>query len=163
MIWVDFAIIGIIALSAVIGLARGFIREVLSLAIWVVAVFAAWTFHRPLAEQLTPWLSTPSVRIGVAFIILVLVVLILGAILGQILTTLIEKTGLTGTDRLLGVVFGAARGALLVAVLVYLAALTPMPDDPWWKESQLIGHFQTLADRMLALIPPEVEAKLKSL
>ncbi len=163
MIWVDFAIIGIIALSAIIGLARGFIREVLSLAIWVVAVFAAWTFHRPLAEQLTPWLSTPSVRIGVAFIILVLVVLILGAILGQILTTLIEKTGLTGTDRLLGVVFGAARGALLVAVLVYLAALTPMPDDPWWKESQLIGHFQTLADRMLALIPPEVEAKLKSL
>lgn len=163
MIWVDFAIIGIIALSAIIGLARGFIREVLSLAIWVVAVFAAWTFHRPLAEQLTPWLSTPSVRIGVAFIILVLVVLILGAILGQILSTLIEKTGLTGTDRLLGVVFGAARGALLVAVLVYLAALTPMPDDPWWKESQLIGHFQTLADRMLALIPPEVEAKLKSL
>ena len=163
MIWVDFAIIGIIALSAVIGLARGFIREVLSLAIWVVAVFAAWTFHRPLAEQLTPWLSTPSVRIGVAFIILVLVVLILGAILGQILTTLIEKTGLTGTDRLLGVVFGAARGALLVAVLVYLAALTPMPEDTWWKESQLIGHFQTLADRMLALIPPEVEAKLKSL
>lgn len=163
MIWVDFAIIGIIALSAIIGLARGFIREVLSLAIWVVAVFAAWTFHRPLAEQLTPWLSTPSVRIGVAFIVLVLVVLILGAILGQILSTLIEKTGLTGTDRLLGVVFGAARGALLVAVLVYLAALTPMPDDPWWKESQLIGHFQTLADRMLALIPPEVEAKLKSL
>ena len=163
MIWVDFAIIGIIALSAIIGLARGFIREVLSLAIWVVAVFAAWTFHRPLAEQLTPWLSTPSVRIGVAFIILVLVVLILGAILGQILSTLIEKTGLTGTDRLLGVVFGAARGALLVAVLVYLAALTPMPDDPWWKESQLIGHFQTLPDRVLALIPPEVEAKLKSL
>lgn len=163
MIWVDFAIIGIIALSAVIGLARGFIREVLSLAIWVVAVFAAWTFHRPLAEQLTPWLSTPSVRIGVAFIILVLVVLILGAILGQILTTLIETTGLTGTDRLLGVVFGAARGALLVAVLVYLAALTPMPEDPWWKESQLIGHFQTLADRLLALVPPEVEAKLKSL
>ena len=163
MIWVDYAIIGIIVLSAIIGLSRGLIREVLSLTIWVVAVFAAWTFHRPLAEQLTPWLSTPSVRIGVAFIILVLVVLILGAIVGQILTTLIEKTGLTGTDRLLGVVFGAARGALLVAVLVYLAALTPMPDDPWWKESQLIGHFQTLADRMLALIPPEVEAKLKSL
>jgi membrane protein required for colicin V production len=64
---------------------------------------------------------------------------------------------------LLGVVFGAARGALLVAVLVYLAALTPMLEDPWWKESLLIGHFQTLADRVLAMIPPEVEAKLKSL
>jgi membrane protein required for colicin V production len=163
MIWVDFVIIGILALSAVIGLARGLIREVLSLAIWVVAVFAAWTFHRPLADQLTPWLSTPSVRIGVAFIVLVLVVLILGAILGQLLTTLVDKTGLTGTDRLLGVVFGAARGALLVALLVYLAALTPIPEDPWWAQSRLIGHFQTLADRLLAMIPPELAAKLKSL
>jgi membrane protein required for colicin V production len=163
MIWVDYVIIAILALSAVIGLARGLIREVLSLIIWVVAVLVAWRFHSALADQLTPWLSTPSVRIGVAFVILVFVVLILGAILGQLLTTLVDKTGLTGTDRLLGVVFGAARGALLVAVLVYLAALTPMPEDPWWKESQLIGHFQTLADRVLAMIPPAVEAKLKSL
>ena len=163
MIWVDFVIIGILALSAVIGLARGLIREVLSLTIWVVALFAAWTFHSPLADQLIPWLSTPSVRVGVAFVVVVFVVLILGAILGQIMTTLVDKTGLTGTDRLLGVVFGAARGALLVAVLVYLAALTPMPEDLWWKESQLIGHFQTLADRMLAMIPPDVVAKLKSL
>lgn len=163
MIWVDYVIIAIVALSAAIGLARGLIREVLSLAIWVAAAFVAWTFHRPLADQLTPWLSTPSVRIGVAFVILVFVVLILGAILGQILTALVDKTGLTGTDRLLGVVFGAARGALLVAILVYLASLTPMPEDPWWKESRLIGHFQTLADRILAMIPPELEAKLKSL
>ena len=163
MIWVDYVIIGILALSAVIGLARGLIREVLSLVIWVVAVLVAWTFHNALADQLAPWLSTPSVRIGVAFVILVFVVLILGAILGQVLTTLVDKTGLTGTDRLLGVVFGAARGALLVAVLVYLASLTPMREDPWWKESRLVGHFQTLADRILAMIPPEVEAKLKSL
>jgi membrane protein required for colicin V production len=163
MIWVDYVIVGTIALSAVIGLARGLIREVLSLVIWVVAAFAAWSFHRSVADQLTPWLSQPSVRVGVAFVLLVLAVLILGAILGQVLSALVDKTGLTGTDRLLGVVFGAARGALLVAILVYLASLTPMPEDPWWKESALIGQFQTLADRILAMIPPELEAKLKSL
>jgi membrane protein required for colicin V production len=163
MIWVDYVIIAVIALSALIGLARGLIREVLSLLIWVAAAGVAWLFHRTLADQLTPWLSTPTVRIGVAFVILVFVVLILGAILGQLLTTLIDKTGLTGTDRLLGVLFGAARGAVLVAVLVYLAALTPMAEDPWWTESELIGHFQTLADRLLVLIPPEVVAKVKSL
>jgi membrane protein required for colicin V production len=76
---------------------------------------------------------------------------------------LIDKTGLTGTDRLLGILFGAARGAVLVALMVYLAALTPMLEDPWWRESQLIGHFQTLADRLLDLIPPEIQAKIKSL
>jgi membrane protein required for colicin V production len=163
MIWVDYVIIAVIALSAVIGLARGLIREVLSLVIWVAAGAVAWVFHRPLADQLTPWLSTPSVRVGVAFVILVFVVLILGAIFGQLLTTLIDKTGLTGTDRLLGILFGAARGAVLVALMVYLAALTPMLEDPWWRESQLIGHFQTLADRLLDLIPPEIQAKIKSL
>jgi membrane protein required for colicin V production len=163
MIWVDYVIIALIALSAVIGLARGLIREVLSLVIWVAAGAVAWLFHRPLADQLTPWLSTPSVRVGVAFVILVFVVLILGAIFGQLLTTLIDKTGLTGTDRLLGILFGAARGAVLVALMVYLAALTPMLEDPWWRESQLIGHFQTLADRLLDLIPPEIQAKIKSL
>lgn len=163
MIWVDYVIIAVIALSAVIGLARGLIREVLSLVIWVAAGAVAWVFHRPLADQLTPWLSTPSVRVGVAFVILVFVVLILGAIFGQLLTTLIDKTGLTGTDRLLGILFGAARGAVLVALIVYLAALTPMLEDPWWRESQLIGHFQTLADRLLDLIPPEIQAKIKSL
>jgi membrane protein required for colicin V production len=163
MIWVDYVIIGIIALSAVIGLARGLIREVLSLVIWVVAAFVAWTFHGSVADQLTPWLSQPSVRVGVAFVLLVFAVLILGAILGQVLTTLVDKTGLSGTDRLLGVVFGAARGALLVAILVYLASLTPMREDPWWKESALIGQFQTLADRILAMVPPELEVKLKSL
>ena len=82
MIWVDYVIIAVIALSALIGLARGLIREVLSLVIWVAAAGVAWVFHRPLADQLTPWLSTPTVRIGVAFVILVFVVLILGAISG---------------------------------------------------------------------------------
>lgn len=163
MIWVDYVIIAVIALSAVIGLARGLIREVLSLVIWVAAGGVAWVFHRTLADQLTPWLSTPSVRVGVAFVILVFVVLILGAIFGQLLTTLIDRTGLTGTDRLLGILFGAARGAVLVALMVYLAALTPMLEDPWWNESHLIGHFQTLADRLLDLIPPEIQAKIKSL
>jgi membrane protein required for colicin V production len=163
MIWVDYAILGIILLSAVIGLVRGLIREVVSLAIWVVAAFVAWSFYQPVAEMLTPWVSTPSLRLGLAVLILVVGVLFLGAIFAYILTLLVEKTGLTGTDRLLGLVFGAARGAVIVALAVFLAALTPLTQDPWWQQSQLLVHFQHLADQILALVPPELTARVKSI
>jgi len=163
MIWVDYVIIGIIALSAVIGLARGLIREVIALAVWVCALLAAWMFYRPVADQIAPWIATPSVRMGAAVVILVLGVLILGALLGYLLSVLVDKTGLTGTDRLLGMVFGAGRGAVLVALLVFLAALTPVIEDPWWSESSLLPKFQLLADLMLDMIPPDVTDRIKAL
>lgn len=163
MIWVDYIIIAIIALSALIGLARGFVREVISLVVWVAALAAAWFFYEPLAAQLTPWIDTPSVRIGVAVLILVFSVLIAGAILGYLLATLVDRTGLTGTDRLLGMVFGAARGAVLVALVVFLASLTPLTQDPWWDQSQLLDQFKILADWMLAQVPPDVTERIKAL
>ncbi len=163
MIWVDYVIIGIIALSALIGLARGLVREVISLVVWIAALAAAWLFYEPLAVELTPWISTPSIRIGVAVLMLVFGVLIAGAILGYLLTTLVDKTGLSGTDRLLGVVFGAARGAVLVALVVFLASLTPITQDPWWDQSQLLDQFKILADWMLEQVPPDVTERIKAL
>jgi membrane protein required for colicin V production len=163
MIWIDLIIIAVIGLSALIGFARGLIREVLSLAIWIGAILVAWIYHRELATHLIAWISTPSVRLGAAFLILVFAVLIAGSIVGHLLTTLVEKTGLTGTDRLFGVVFGGVRGALLVAMLVFLGALTPLPDDPWWGQSVLIGRFQALAERILDEVPQDVVDRVKSL
>jgi membrane protein required for colicin V production len=163
MIWVDYVIIGIIALSAIIGLARGLIREVIALAVWIVAALAAWMFYVPVAEQLTPWIETPSVRMAAALLILVLGVLIVGAIVAYVLSVLVDKTGLTGTDRLLGMVFGAGRGAVLVALLVFLATLTPIAEDPWWSQSRLLPKFQLLADLMLDMIPPDVTDKIRAI
>lgn len=163
MIWVDYVIIAIIALSALIGLARGLVREVISLAVWIAALAVAWLFYEPLAIELTPWISTPSIRIGVAVLMLVFGVLIAGAILGYLLATLVDKTGLTGTDRLLGIVFGAARGAVLVALVVFLASLTPLTEDPWWDQSQLLDQFKVLADWMLEQVPPDVTERIKAL
>jgi len=163
MIWVDYVIIGIIALSAIIGLARGLIREVIALAVWVLAVLAAWMFYVPVAEQLTPWIATPSVRLGAAVLLLILGVLIAGALVAYLLSVLVDKTGLTGTDRLLGMVFGAGRGAVLVALLVFLGTLTPIASDPWWTESSLLPKFQLLADLMLDMIPPDLTDRIKAI
>jgi membrane protein required for colicin V production len=163
MIWVDYVIIGIIALSAIIGLARGLIREVLALAVWIVAAFAAWMFYVPVAAQLEPWIATPSIRMAAAVVILVLGVLVIGAIVAYLLSVLVDKTGLTGTDRLLGMVFGAGRGAVLVALLVFLATLTPVAEDPWWSQSRLLPRFQLLADLMLDMIPPDVTERIRAI
>jgi len=156
MIWVDYVILGIVGLSALISLVRGFVREAVSLIIWFVAFALAWSYFREFAQHLSPWVETPSVRLGLAFIILLVAVLIIGAIVGFLIGQLVDKTGLSGTDRLLGMVFGAARGAVLVAILVLLAGLTPFPQDPWWQQSQLIVHFQQLALWLLSLLPPEI-------
>jgi membrane protein required for colicin V production len=160
MIWVDYVIIGIITLSALISLMRGFVREALSLLVWVVAFWIAWAFFRELALQLDV-ISVPSVRLGVSFAILFVTTLVLGALVNFLAGQLVEKTGLSGTDRLIGVVFGAARGALLVAVLVWLAGLTPFPNDPWWQESRLIVFFQELAVWLKSLLPADIGGAFK--
>jgi membrane protein required for colicin V production len=163
MDWVDYAIIGTVGLSVLIGLTRGFLREMLSFVVWLGALFIAWTFHKELAAELARWLTSPVMRLAAAFLILVSSVLILGAIFGYPLSILVQKMGLTGTDRVLGMVFGAARGAILVAMAVFLAALTPLEEDAWWQESALIGRFQVLAQRVLEQVPTSAVDKLKSL
>jgi len=158
MIWVDYVIIGILGLSAMISLVRGFMREALSLAAWVLAFWVSWTFFRELAVQLD-WFSVPSVRLGAAFAILFVATLMVGALVNFLMGQLVDKTGLSGTDRLIGVFFGAARGAVLVAMLVLLAGLTPFPNDPWWGDSQLIEYFQELAIWLKELLPPDIGEK----
>jgi len=160
MIWIDYVIIGIIGLSAVISLMRGFMREAFSLAAWVLAFWVAWTFFRDLALRMD-WISVPSVRLGLSFAILFVTTLIVGGLVNYLVGQLVDKTGLTGTDRLIGMLFGAARGILLVSVLILLAGLTPLPEDPWWKESQLINYFQELAVWLKTLLPENIGEKFR--
>lgn len=160
MIWVDYVIIGVLALSALIGVIRGLIREVVALGVWVAAFAAAWIYYEPVAEQLTPWISTPSLRLGLAVVLLIVGVLILGALVGYLLGLLVDRTGLTGTDRLLGMIFGGLRGVVLVAALVFIGGATPLIEDPWWDESQLIPYFEQTAETLLDYLPHEIVEKL---
>ena len=145
MIWIDYSIIGVIFISLVIGLFRGFVKEAFSLLTWVVAIFVGLAFSREFSGYLQSIISYPSARIAAAFAILFIATLILGGIVGFLLGELVKKTGLTGSDRFAGMIFGIGRGMLVVALLVMLAGLTPLPEDPWWRESKLIPPFQKLA------------------
>jgi len=145
MLWIDYVIIGIIALSAIISVVRGFVKEVLSLAAWVLAFWVALTFSPQLSVLLSDYIATPSVSLFAAFAALFIVTLILSALVNHLIAAIVEKTGLSGTDRMLGVLFGLLRGAAIVTLLVLLAAATPMPNDAWWQDSVLIEHFEKLA------------------
>ena len=155
MAWLDIVILGIILLSALISLERGFVREAFSLAVWVLAFWVSWSFFRDLEVPLQAWIESPTVRLGVAFATLMIATLVVGGLVNFLIIQLVERTGMSGSDRLIGMVFGAARGVLLVAVLVLLAGLTPMPEEDWWLESGLVGYFQELSYWLRDLLPPE--------
>ena len=154
--WVDFALAGIVALSAVISVLRGFIREALALMGWVAAVWVAFTFTDSLAVLFEQHVTLPSLRMGLSFVLLFAGTLVLSALAVYLVGLLVDKTGLSGTDRMLGVVFGAARGFIIAAILVLLAGLTPMPLDPWWRASVLLPHFQGVAEQLRRLLPEEI-------
>ncbi|QPK63862.1 CvpA family protein [Methylomonas sp. LL1] len=156
MIWIDYAIVFVVFVSAIIGLMRGFIKEAFALLTWGIAIGVGIQYSRDFAVLLQNTISYPSARIATAFILLFFLTLILGGLISFILNHLIEKTGLTGTDRLVGMLFGIIRGAVLVSLMVMLAGVTPLPEDPWWKQSLLIQPFQSLAVWLKDLIPSDM-------
>ena len=159
MSWLDLVILGVIALSALISLIRGFVKESISLVTWIVAGVLAFRYFSPMASLLEPCVESPTVRNVAGFGILFVVTLIIGAVVNFIMSQLVSKTGLSGTDKALGVVFGAARGVLIVTMIVLLASLTPMPEASWWQDSVTVDFFQQIAEWLKGIIPADTVDK----
>lgn len=142
----DYFIIGIIILSLVISLFRGFVKEVISLASWIFAFYVASRFYQILAQYFTQ-IENELTRNAVSIAILFLVSLLFGSLINYILSMLVNKTGLSGTDRVLGACFGVLRGVLIVAaILFFLDSFTDFAQTSYWKESKLLVHFQFVID-----------------
>lgn len=157
----DYIILAILAISSLISLWRGFIREAFSLALWILAFWVSWTFFKDVEPYLLEYLDSPTLRMGAAFGILMIATLIVGGIVNFLLIQLVEKTGMSGTDRFIGMAFGLARGALLVSVLVLLAGLTTLPQESWWTSSTLVPYFQELAYWLRDMLPPDMAERFK--
>jgi len=160
LIWIDYVILGIISISAIIGLFRGLVKEAFSLGSWLVSIFIGIRFSQSFSVYLIDYIDVPSVRVATAFIILLLLSLLLGSMLSYLVSQIVEKTGLSGTDRFAGLIFGIARGMVVMSVLVLLAGLTPLPQDPWWVQSTLIGPFQELSVWLREQIPSGITGYL---
>jgi membrane protein required for colicin V production len=142
--WADWTIVAILGVSVAFSLLRGFVKEALSLAAWICATFVAVAFHERLAVVFARWIETPSLRLILAFAALFIATLLIGAIVNRLMGTLIAASGLGGLDRLLGTVFGLARGLLIVfAIVIWLPMALPVKADGWWSQSTLIPHFES--------------------
>ncbi|HET6633206.1 MAG TPA: CvpA family protein [Rhodanobacteraceae bacterium] len=156
MNWVDYAIIGMLALSVLVGLWRGLITEVLALVIWVAAFWVAWTFGERVAAVFASSIELPWARLVLGYTLCFVGVLVVGSLLRFVLHKLIDGTGLSGSDRMLGMVFGLARGVLVVTLVVLLAGFTPMPGASWWQHSRVLPGFQEAAQWLGTRLPGQI-------
>lgn len=146
LIWIDWVIIAIITVSTLISLKRGFVREALSLVTWVGAFVIARTFHPQMQGLLESTVETPLVRLVAAFAILFFSTLIVGAIINNIVGHLVKVTGLSATDRVLGMGFGLLRGLVVIIVGIAFTRYTPLAQDTWWRTSVMISHLAVVED-----------------
>lgn len=151
--WADLVLLGILAISTIIGLWRGFIVEVLSLVVWVAAFWLAFQFGAAAATMFDGLVDTPSARLFLGYGLVFLAALVIGGLVTWLVSKLVSSTGLSGTDRMLGLGFGLLRGAALCSVLVLLLGFTPLPQDAWWQESRLLPGFQGPAEWMRGWLP----------
>lgn len=161
MNWADYAVLGVIVVSIVIGLWRGLVSEVMALVIWIAAFWVAWAFGASVSAQFDGLIQTPSLRVLTGYGLCFLAVLLLGALVRYLVSRLVESTGLTGTDRLLGMLFGLLRGMLVVVLLVFLLGFTPFSRDRWWHQSVLIAQAQVGADWLVQRLPEDLRGYLQ--
>src|ERR1700758_5159379 len=157
---VDLIIIAVLALSVLVGLWRGLISEVLALVTWIAAFWVAWTYGPAVSTHFEHSIETPLLRLLVGYGLCFIGVLILGALVRFAIQALVDSTGLSGTDRLLGMVFGFVRGLLLVTLLVFLVDQTGFAREPLWQQSTLLPQFNSLAAWLEHEMPPNVRQHL---
>lgn len=161
MTWLDYAVLGVMGISFVWGIWRGLVREVISLAGWVIAFLAANLFAGPLAETLPASISRPELRLAIAFVAVFLLTLTVTTLAGLLFSRLVKAVGLGGLDRTLGGLFGVVRGALIVLAFTVLAGLTSIPFGPAWKQSLSGPALGSTATAVKPWLPPALAKRMR--
>jgi membrane protein required for colicin V production len=148
----DVLILLILLGSTLIGALRGFIREAVSVAFWILAIWASWKFGPIVEPHLGGLLAYPSVAPWVARLVILTVVLLLGWVVGMLLSYLTRGLGLGPVDRIIGLLFGIVRGIVLVGLLVIGGELLQLNSQDFWGRSKLIPFGETVGDWLRAMV-----------
>ncbi len=148
----DVAILLIVLGSTLIGVLRGFIREAVSLVFWVLAIWASWMFGPIVEPHLGGLLADPKVAPWVGRVVILVLVLLLGWLVGLLLSYFTRSLGLGPMDRVIGLFFGAARGVVLVGLLIIGGELLHMNREDWWGRSKLVPYGETVGDWLRAMV-----------
>ena len=144
----DIALISVVVLSAMIGVMRGLFREAMSLVVWITALWVAGRYAGWLSPHLAEHVPNAQLRLWASRIVLLIGVLIAGAVVTWIIAMALHSTRLGATDRIVGMVFGLARGLVLAGVAIIVLRMTGFSDEPWWRQSKLIPYATPLTDAL---------------
>ena len=161
MTWLDYAVIGVFALSLALGVWRGLVRELISVLGWVIAFLAANLLAGPLGPAMPQAIPTPELRVAAAYAAVFIGSLIVTSLAGLLLSKIVKAVGLGGVDRLLGAAFGAARGLLIVLAAALVAGLTSAPRQPFWKDSASGPLLAQAAQALKPLLPQTLTERLR--
>ena len=165
--WIDIGIVIILLISIAVAIFRGFVKEAVSLASWIIAFWLAMTFSQQVALFLPASIDEASIsfsqsevevsrlRVGIAFVLIIIGTLIAGALLNYILSHFTKNRAIKGIDRLLGGFFGFFRGAAIIVLLILAASYTNFPVSETWKASRVLPPFETVAKEVIKIMPPE--------
>jgi membrane protein required for colicin V production len=159
--WVDLAIIAVVSLSVLTGLFRGFVKELVALCVWILAIWLGFKYSQNLDPWLKSYIQEQSARTAVAFIIILFATLFVGGVVNATLSFILRKAGLSGTDRTLGMGFGFLRGVFIVALLMVAVKMTSLPYDQYSKDSVLYARFDPVVALLYTQLP-DVIKKIKT-
>ena len=157
----DYVVLVIMGLSVLLSILRGFVRETLALASWLVAFFVAKLYTLELAPLLPQSIPNQPLRLLAAFLILFLATLLICSLLAIALSEVFKRAGLGWMDRCLGALFGLARGMIIVCVLVLLGGLTTLPKDVRWRNAMFSAPLEAMVINLLPWFPNGIARHVK--
>lgn len=157
----DYVVLVIMGLSVLLSILRGFVREALALASWLVAFFVAKLYTLELVPLLPQSIPNQSLRLLAAFLILFLAALLICSLLAIALSAVFKRAGLGWMDRCLGALFGLARGIIIVSVLVLLGGLTTVPKDVRWRNAMFSAPLEAMVINVLPWFPNDIAKHVK--
>lgn len=154
-------VLAIVGLSIVVSMMRGAVKEMLAIFGWVAAFYVAKTYSPLLAPLLPEDIPTEALKTLAAFLILLVAVLLINSFFSVAVSSLVRKVGLGWLNRFLGVIFGFAKGLLIICVLVFLAGLTSLPKEKLWTDAMFSSPLEVLVKSALPWLPDSVTKHVK--
>lgn len=162
MPWIDIVIIAFFAISILIGIYRGFVKEVLSVTSWTLAALVAFRFGEQASVYIKPYIKQAPLDLAVAYVAVFIITLIAFSVISHIISQIFSSSGMSGFDRSLGSLFGAIRAAVVIAVLIMVGRFMALDNQQWWMDSGFLDSFEPLVSWIKTFVPADIVAKIEA-
>ncbi|MDR1367147.1 MAG: CvpA family protein [Candidatus Accumulibacter sp.] len=157
----DSLVISIILISVILGGWRGVVGEIIALCAWMLAFLMAKWWGNEVANALFSSIADPTLRLLTAWVGIVIVILFIVSLVRTAMKSVLKVLGLSATDRALGVLFGVARGMLIVLALVAVGGMTDLPGKSWWRGAMFAAPLETVVLACKPWMPPEMARRIR--